>query len=74
MSYLSALGAWFLTTLLEWLYGKAIREVGQIANQIKTERERGQVNEETVKKYHAAIDRTKRREAALSLLNGTRAP
>ncbi len=74
MSFLSQIGAWFLKVLLEWLYQKATLEAASYAEQLKTEKEQESVNEETVKKYQAAADRAKRREAALALLNGTRTP
>lgn len=74
MSFLSGLGAWLLKTLLEWLYSKAMTEATKYEEQVKTDKERGAVNEETVKKYEDATDRAKRREAALALLNGTRTP
>lgn len=57
------------TVILNYLWKKAAATAGQIAEQVKTDRERGEINEKNVQAYEAAKTRAERRRAALDLIN-----
>lgn len=69
---LERVALWFLTMILNWLYGKAKNEVNNALNDMHTDKVRGEADEINIKKYEEAKDRKTKIEAAHNLLNGTR--
>ena len=62
---------WFLTKILEYLFGKAEKATKEVAAQIEKEKQRDEVDEKNIIKYESAKDRKEKIKASLSLLNGT---
>lgn len=62
---------WFLTKILEYLFGKAEKATKEVAAQIEKEKQRDKVDEKNIIKYESAKDRKERIRASLHLINGT---
>ena len=63
---------WLLKIILGVLLKRAEKAASSAIQQHKTEKERGEVNEENVAKYNSAQSRAEKIKASLDLLNGTK--
>ncbi len=63
---------WLLKIILEMILGGIMDEVKANAEIIARDKERGEINEDNVKRYREAKTRAARVKAAGDLLNGTR--
>lgn len=66
------IASWLLSFLMDYFMKKAKAAIVEKAEQLKHDRERGEINEENLKAYEKAVERKERIDAALSLLNGDR--
>lgn len=60
---------WLATTALNWLLGIISKKVQEHEAQVELDKARQAVNDENVKKYENAKDRSDRISAALDILN-----
>lgn len=60
---------WVAGFILQWLLEKAQAAVKDAADQVATDKERGEINAANIKAYEDAKNRAEARAAALDLIN-----
>lgn len=61
---------WLLTKVLDYLFGKAEKEIKKTSERIEKEKAREVIDEKNIIKYQSAKERSERIKRATALLNG----